>query len=75
MLMRFFPAGTYGKVETLRIRAKIKGFNREAYHIGPKWTGGWLAKVQQLANVVSAEGDIDINMFAKAVESPKTARR
>ncbi|MEZ4271217.1 MAG: hypothetical protein R3C68_07230 [Myxococcota bacterium] len=62
------PAGTYGKSEVLRIRAKISKFNREAYQIGPKWTGGWLARVQQLADVVAAEGEITLNIFAKAAE-------
>jgi hypothetical protein len=49
---------------TLRIRAEIKGFNRESYGISPKNTAGWLARVQQLAPVVNATGDIEINVFA-----------
>jgi len=61
-----FPAGSYGKTETLRIRAKIGKFNREKYHVGPAWTGGWLARVQSLAPVVSAEGEVNVNIFAKA---------
>lgn len=49
---------------TLRLRVAIKGFNRESYGVSPKATAGWLARVQQLAPVVSASGDIEINIFA-----------
>jgi hypothetical protein len=49
---------------TLRVRAEIKGFNRESYGVSPKNTAGWLARVQQLAPVVNAIGDIEINVFA-----------
>jgi hypothetical protein len=58
------PAGSYNNVRTLRVRAKIEGFNRERYLIGPKWTEGWLARVQQLAPVVATDGTIDVNVFA-----------
>ena len=47
-----------------RIRAKIEGFDREQYGISPKNTAGCLARVQQLANVVATEGNIDVNLFA-----------
>ncbi|MEW6776869.1 MAG: hypothetical protein AB1405_11280, partial [Bdellovibrionota bacterium] len=60
------PAGTYNPTATVRIRAKIENFNREAYQIGPKWTDGWLARVQQLGPVVAAEGTIEGNLFAVA---------
>jgi hypothetical protein len=48
----------------LRIRARIEGFNREQYGVSPKNTAGWLARVQQLADVVATEGTIDVNLFA-----------
>ncbi len=51
----YLPAGSYNDVRTLRIRAKIEGFNRDRYMIGPKWTDGWLARVQQLAPGVATD--------------------
>jgi len=61
----YLPPGTYQQdVRTIRIRAKIEGFDRERYQIGPKWTDGWLARVQQLAPVVAVDGTIDVNLFA-----------
>ncbi len=60
----YLPAGTYGKSRTLRIRAHIEGFNRDQYKVGPAHTSGWLARVQQLADVVATEGTIDVNIFA-----------
>jgi len=59
----YLPAGSYKDVRTLRIRAKLEGFNRERYQVGPKWTDGWLARVQQLAPVVATDGTIDVNVF------------
>jgi len=47
----------------LRIRAHIEKFDREAYQIGPKWTSGWLAKVQNLASVVAPVGSVDVSVF------------
>ena len=58
------PAGSLGEGKAYRIRAKVEGFNREQYGISPKATAGWLARVQQLANVVAADGTIDVNIFA-----------
>jgi hypothetical protein len=58
------PAGTYGDRKTIRIRAAIEGFDREAYRIGPAFTDGWLARVQSLAKVVAREGRVDLNLFA-----------
>jgi len=60
----YLPAGSYGDVRTLRIRGKIEGFDRERYQIGPKWTDGWLARVQELAPVVATDGTIEVNLFA-----------
>jgi len=60
----YLPAGTYGSKRTLRIRAHIENFDREKYGVTPKNTPGWLARVQQLADVVGSEGTIDVNLFA-----------
>ena len=51
-------------VRTLRIRARIDGFDRERYRVGPKWTPGWLARVQELAPVVATDGTIEVTLFA-----------
>lgn len=64
------PAGMYGPRETLRIRARIDDFEREAYGISPAATPGWLARVQQLAPVVAGKGSIDVNIFARPPEEP-----
>ena len=58
------PARPHEVPRTIRIRAKIESFDRERYRIGPKWTAGWLARVQQLAPVVATEGTIEVNLFA-----------
>lgn len=68
------PAGSYNGVKTIRIRAHVEKFDREAYHIGPKWTSGWLARVQGLAKVVAPVGSIDLNLFATASEKPTAAK-
>jgi hypothetical protein len=60
-----FPPGSYGTSKTIRIRARIEKFNRDRYRIGPKYTDGWLARVQSLAKVVAEEGQIDLNLFAR----------
>ncbi len=61
-----FPPGTYGEKKTIRIRATVRDFDRDAYRIGPKYTDGWLARVQSLATVVAEKGTIDLSLFAKA---------
>lgn len=61
-----FPPGAYGDKKTIRIRATIPGFDRDAYHIGPKYTDGWLARVQKLAKVVAEKGTVELSLFAKA---------
>jgi len=63
------PASAHKVPRTIRIRAKIEGLDRERYQIGPKWTAGWLARVQQLAPVVASEGTIDVNLFAMEAEA------
>jgi len=65
----YLPPGTHGPARTLRIRARIDGFDRERYGISPKNTAGWLARVQQLADVVAVQGTIDVNAFATAPAS------
>jgi hypothetical protein len=49
----------------IRIRAHVDDFDREQYHIGPKWTEGWAAKIQFLAPVVAPKGALDLNFFAE----------
>jgi len=65
------PAGTYGDAETIRVRAHVEKFDREAYQIGPKWTDGWLARVQSLASVVAPAGSIDATVFVPAAPAKK----
>jgi len=60
-----FPPGAYGARRTLRIRATVAGFDRDAYQIGPKYTDGWLARVQSLAKVVAEKGDVELSLFAR----------
>lgn len=48
----------------LRIRARIEHFRREAYRIGPRFTDGWLARVQTLSKVVAEEGTLELTLFA-----------
>lgn len=64
----YLPAGVYGDTKVYRIRATVEGFDREQYDISPKNTAGWLARVQQLANVVATEGNIEVNLFAYPTE-------
>ena len=60
-----FPPGAYGEKKTIRIRATIQNFDRDAYRIGPKYTEGWFARVQSLAKVVAEKGTIELSLFAK----------
>ncbi len=60
-----FPPGTYGDRKTIRIRATVAGFDREAYQVGPKYTDGWLARVQSLARVVAEKGEVELSLFAR----------
>ena len=62
----YLPADTYGSRRMVRIRARIEHFDREKHGVTPKRTPGWLARVQQLADVVATEGTIDVNLFATA---------
>jgi len=57
---------------SIRVRARVEKFNRDKYRIGPKYTDGWLSRVQQLAPVVAEEGSIDISVFARPA-TPATA--
>jgi hypothetical protein len=61
-----FPPGTYGERKTIRIRATVAGFDRDAYRIGPRYTEGWLARVQSLAKVVAERGTVELSLFARA---------
>ena len=55
----------------VRIRARVEKFNRDRYRIGPKYTDGWLSRVQQLAPVVAEEGSIDISVFARRASAAR----
>jgi hypothetical protein len=59
-----FPPGAYGDKQTIRIRASVIGFDRDAYQVGPGYTEGWLARVQSLAKVVAEKGDVELSLFA-----------
>jgi hypothetical protein len=63
------PAGSLGEGKAYRIRAKVESFDREQYGISPRATAGWLARVQQLANVVATDGTIDVNIFATGADN------
>lgn len=63
-----FPPGVRIETQALRIKAKVEGFNRERYGIGPKFTEGWVASVQRLAPVVGDEGTVDVTLFARPVK-------
>jgi hypothetical protein len=65
------PAGTYGDAKTIRIDAHVENFNRESYHVGPKWTDGWFARVQGLAKVVAPTGNVDMRLFAVSTAKGK----
>ena len=58
----------------IRVRARVERFDREKYRIGPKFTEGWLSRVQQLAPVVAAVGSIDISIFAKPTETKQASK-
>ena len=58
----------------VRIRARVDKFNRDKYCIGPKYTEGWLSRVQQLAPVVAEVGQLEISMFAKPAETKAEAK-
>jgi len=58
--------GTLSRLEDgrYRIRARVEHFHREAYRIGPRFTDGWLARMQSLAKVVAEEGTVELTLFA-----------
>jgi len=58
----------------VRVRARVEHFNRDKYKIGPKYTEGWLSRVQQLAPVVAEEGTVEIALFAKPAETKAAAK-
>lgn len=61
-------AGTVVRLEDgwLRVRARVEHFHREAYRVGPRFTEGWLARVQSLAKVVAEEGTLELTLFVSA---------
>ena len=58
----------------IRIRLRVDKFNRDRYQIGPKYTEGWLSRVQQLAPVVAETGTLDISIFANPAETSPAAK-
>ncbi len=68
-----FPPGAYGEKKTIRIRVTIPSFDRDAYHIGPKYIEGWFARVQSLAKVVAEKGTVELSLFAKSQGEEKAA--
>jgi hypothetical protein len=60
--------------KTLRIRAHIAKFNRDAYKVGPAYTDGWFARVQSLAKVVAEEGEIELTLFARPTSTQHSSR-
>jgi hypothetical protein len=71
----YLPAGAYGPRQTLRIRARIERFDREQYGVTPKNTPGWLARVQQLADVVGTEGTIEVNLFVSVPDAKEPEKQ
>ena len=57
-----------------RVRARVEHFHREAYRIGPRFTDGWLARVQSLAKVVADEGTLELTLFAAPPEASARPR-
>ena len=68
--------GTVVRLEDgwFRVRARIEHFHREAYRIGPRFTEGWLARVQSLAKVVAEEGTLELTLFAAPPEASARPR-
>jgi len=60
--------------KTIKIKAHLGQFSRDRYRIGPKYTEGWLSRVQSLANIVADEGAIDLTLFAKEGKSQAKAQ-
>ena len=65
---RLLPPSIYAGRKTVRLRAVIAVFHREAYRIGPQFTEGWPARLQSLADVVAEAGAIEFCLFAEARE-------
>jgi hypothetical protein len=65
-------SGTLVRLEDgrYRLRARVEHFHREAYRVGPRFTEGWLARVQSLAKVVAEEGTLELTLFTAPSELP-----
>ena len=59
----------------VRVRARVDKFSRDQYKVGPKYTDGWLSRVQQLAPVVAEEGSLEISVFAKPVGTNSASKQ
>jgi hypothetical protein len=64
--LTYIPEYGDDKVHALRIRAHVEHFDRERYGVSPRATAGWLARVEQLSDVVATEGVIDVSILATA---------
>jgi hypothetical protein len=64
--LTYLPEYGEEKVHALRIRAHVEHFDRERYGVSPRATAGWLARVEQLSDVVATEGVIDVSVVATA---------
>lgn len=64
--LTYLPEHGDAKVHALRIRAHVDHFDRERYGVSPRATAGWLARVEQLSDVVATEGVIDVSVVAIA---------
>ncbi len=63
-----FPPTLFRERTAIRVRAVIPAFHRDAYQIDPKYTEGWLAELESLANLVAEAGAIDLSLFAEAAD-------
>lgn len=64
--LTYLPAHGEAKRPALRIRAQVEQFDRERYGVSPRATAGWLARVEQLSDVVAPQGVVDVSIVAVA---------
>ncbi len=64
--LTYLPAHGEEKRPALRIRAHVEHFDRERYGVSPRATAGWLARVEQLSDVVATVGVVDVSLLAVA---------
>jgi hypothetical protein len=64
--LTYLPAHGEEKRRALRIRVHVEHFDRERYGVSPRATAGWLARVEQLSDVVATNGVVDVSIVAVA---------